>query len=140
MADASSRGQGTAIALCASSALRERGRAHVWDVLLDGEPVTAFALRVDGVVVAYINRCAHVAAEMDWNVGEFLDQDRRHIVCSLHGASYAPGSGRCVGGPCGSASLTRVDVGETAEGVAWYPATNIRPIEFGPNSEVKNHG
>ncbi len=129
-----------AIPLCAASALRERGRAHVWPVLLDGEPVSAFALRIDGVVVAYINRCVHVAAEMDWNVGEFLDQDRRHIVCSLHGASYSPGTGQCVGGPCGNGGLTRVQVRETKDGVAWYPAGNVQPIDFGPNLEVTHHG
>jgi hypothetical protein len=36
-------------------------------------PARAFALRFDGRVVAYLNRCAHVPTEMDWQPGEFLD-------------------------------------------------------------------
>ena len=27
---------------------------------------------------------------MDWQPGEFLDADRRWIVCSIHGATYEP--------------------------------------------------
>ena len=81
--------------------LAERGQALVFDVLQYGQPVRAFALRFDGKVVAYLNRCAHVPAELDWQPGEFLDMDRRWIICSIHGATYEPETGRCVGGPCG---------------------------------------
>jgi hypothetical protein len=41
--------------------LAERGRAWVWDVLEYGRPVRAFALRFDGTVRAYLNRCAACA-------------------------------------------------------------------------------
>ena len=75
-----------ALPLCASSALAERGQAVLFDVRLWGQPARAFALRFDGAVVAYINRCAHVPVEMDWQPGEFLDSDQRFIVCSIHGA------------------------------------------------------
>lgn len=74
------------MALCAAEALAERGRAVLFDVLEYGRPVRAFALRFDGRVVAYLNRCAHVPVEMDWNPGEFLDADREFIVCAIHGA------------------------------------------------------
>ena len=52
--------------LCASAELAERGRAHLFEVQLWGQSARAFALRFDGRVVAYVNRCAHVPAEMDW--------------------------------------------------------------------------
>ena len=55
-----------------------------------GQAGRAFALRIDGTPVAYLNRCVHVQAEMDWQPGEFLDHDRRFIVCSMHGATYEP--------------------------------------------------
>jgi nitrite reductase/ring-hydroxylating ferredoxin subunit len=55
-----------AVELCASDALIDRGRAVVFDVLLWGRPARAFVLRFDGHLVAYMNQCAHVAAEMDW--------------------------------------------------------------------------
>lgn len=117
-----------AVVLCESPALAERGRATVFDVLLWGQPARAFALRFDGRVVAYLNRCAHVPVEMDWQPGEFLDLDRRWIVCSIHGATYEPADGRCIGGPCGRSRLMSLEVHEAGGRVYWYPSRDIRPL------------
>ena len=46
--------------LCAADALEEGGKAVVFDVLEYGRPARAFALRFDGAVRAYMNRCVHV--------------------------------------------------------------------------------
>ena len=116
--------------LCEAAALAERGQALVFDVMEYGRPARAFALRFDGAVVAYMNRCAHVPTEMDWQPGEFLDAEREFIVCSIHGASYEPRSGRCAGGPCGRGRLTPLAVEESAGQVYWYPSRDIRPVEF----------
>jgi nitrite reductase/ring-hydroxylating ferredoxin subunit len=116
--------------LCRADELAERGRAVVFDVLLWRQPARAFALRFDGRVVAYINRCAHVPTEMDWQPGEFLDAERRNIVCSIHGATYAPESGRCVGGPCGRGRLIALEVSESDGQVYWYPSRDIAPLAF----------
>jgi nitrite reductase/ring-hydroxylating ferredoxin subunit len=116
--------------LCRADELAERGRAVVFDVLLWRQPARAFALRFDGRVVAYINRCAHVPTEMDWQPGEFLDAERRNIVCSIHGATYAPESGRCVGGPCGRGRLMALAVSERDGQVYWYPSRDIAPLAF----------
>ncbi len=116
--------------LCRADELAERGRAVVFDVLLWRQPARAFALRFDGRVVAYINRCAHVPTEMDWQPGEFLDAERRNIVCSIHGATYAPESGRCVGGPCGRGRLMALAVSESDGQVYWYPSRDIAPLAF----------
>jgi nitrite reductase/ring-hydroxylating ferredoxin subunit len=116
--------------LCRADELAERGRAVVFDVLLWRQPARAFALRFDGRVVAYINRCAHVPTEMDWQPGEFLDAERRNIVCSIHGATYAPESGRCVGGPCGRGRLMALAVSENDGQVYWYPSRDIAPLAF----------
>jgi nitrite reductase/ring-hydroxylating ferredoxin subunit len=113
--------------LCDARALTERGRAHVWDIDLRGDRATAFALRIDGRVVAYVNRCVHVEAEMDWNPGEFLDREGRTIICSLHGATYEPARGRCLGGPCAGGALEAIDVREEGARVRWYPSADIRP-------------
>jgi len=117
--------------LCASADLVERGRAHVWDLLHSGRPARGFALRFDGRVVAYLNRCQHVPAEMDWQPGEFLDLERRHILCSLHGATYEPADGRCVGGPCAGARLHVLCVEERDGQVYWYPSRDTRPAACG---------
>lgn len=116
--------------LCLSGELGDDGRAHVWDVLQWRQPVRAFVLRHEGRLVAYLNRCSHVPTEMDWQPGEFLDADRRWILCSIHGATYDVLSGRCAGGPCGRGSLTAVRVAEEAGQVYWYPSRDIRPVPF----------
>jgi nitrite reductase/ring-hydroxylating ferredoxin subunit len=119
-----------AVYLCVASELGEKGRALVFDVLEYGRPVRAFALRFEGRVVAYLNRCLHVPAEMDWQPGEFLDADKRFILCSTHGAAYEPADGRCVGGPCGRGRLTAIEVLERDGQVYWYPTRDIRPHVF----------
>ena len=129
---------GAAEHLCTSAELAERGLALVFDVLQYGEPVRAFALRFDGRVVAYLNRCVHVPTEMDWQHGVFLDGDQRFILCSTHGAAYEPLDGRCVGGPCGRGRLTALAVEERDGQVYWYPSRDIRPVSFdapGPRGE-----
>jgi nitrite reductase/ring-hydroxylating ferredoxin subunit len=117
-----------ALPLCASAELEEAGKAHVFDVMLWRRPARAFALRFEGRVVAYMNRCAHVPTEMEWQPGEFLDADRRFILCSMHGAVYEPTSGRCIAGPCAGARLMAVDVVERAGQVYWYPSSDIGPV------------
>ena len=113
--------------LCAADELAERGRAVGFDVLLWRQPARAFALRFDGRVVAYINRCAHVPTEMDWQPGEFLDSGKEYILCSIHGAAYDPRNGRCVAGPCGRGKLTLLQVEERDGEVYWYPSHDTRP-------------
>jgi nitrite reductase/ring-hydroxylating ferredoxin subunit len=117
----------TGLALCDARALEEKGRAWVWEVLEYRRPVRAFALRFEGEVRAYLNRCQHVPAEMDWQPGEFLDIEKRYILCSIHGAAYEPRDGRCVGGPCGRGRLTPIRVQERGGQVYWYPSRDIQP-------------
>ncbi len=120
--------QSAALLLCPSAALADGGSAWVWDVIQYGQPARAFVLRFDGQVRAYLNRCVHVPVELDWQPGEFLDAERRFIICSIHGATYQPADGRCVGGPCGRGRLTPVDVAEVSGQVYWYPSRDIRPL------------
>ncbi len=118
-----------ALPLCASAALEQSGRALVFDVLLWRRPARAFALRFEGRVVAYLNRCAHVPTEMDWRPGEFLDDRREFIVCATHGAVYEPTTGQCIAGPCAGQRLMAVRVVERDGQVYWYPSADVRPVE-----------
>ena len=118
----------TAVPLCDSGALLEKGQAVVFDVMHFRAPARAFALRFDGQVVAYLNRCLHVPTEMDWQPGEFLDSAREYILCATHGAAYEPQTGRCVGGPCGRGRLTVIEVEERDGRVYWYPSRDTRPV------------
>jgi len=113
--------------LCASADLEDGGLAHVFDLLEWGQPARAFVLRFDGKPVGYINRCAHVPTEMDWQEGRFLDDDRRWIICSIHGAAYEPRNGQCVGGPCVGKRLKPLRIEERDGQVYWYPQGELAP-------------
>ena len=97
--------------ICESATLVDSGDAVRFEVVHRGEAATAFAIRFDGQVHAYLNRCAHMAMELDWKPGRFFDAEGLLLVCSTHGALYAPDTGDCVGGPC-TGRLFRLDVVE----------------------------
>lgn len=102
--------------ICRSDALADSGDGVRFEVRRGDETVPAFVIRYDGQVHAYLNRCAHMPMEMDWTPGRFFDCEGLLLVCSTHGAMYAPDTGMCLGGPCNGA-LARVEVEERSGGV-----------------------
>lgn len=121
---------GEAIALCNSADLADGGLAVPFDVVLGGQTCRAFAIRWNGRVHAYLNRCAHVAMEMDWQPNRFFDDTGRWLLCGSHGAAYEPDTGLCVGGPCRGARLVAIGVTERDGVVHWHTAFNLKPVEF----------
>lgn len=115
------------VALCPSAELLDSGRAHVFDMIEFGRAVRGFVVRYEGKLIAYVNRCAHVPTEMDWQPGEFFDDSRHYLICSMHGAVYQPTDGKCVGGPCVGARLMPLRVEEQDGQVYWYPSDRFRP-------------
>ena len=59
-----------------------------------------FAVKKDGVVYLYMNRCPHLGTPLEWEQDKFLDPDGALIQCSTHGALFAIESGHCLAGPC----------------------------------------
>jgi nitrite reductase/ring-hydroxylating ferredoxin subunit len=98
--------------ICRSAALADSGRGVRFEVEYFGRPAPAFAVRYRGRVHAYLNRCAHVAMELDWQEGVFFDAAGRDLLCSTHGATYDTPTGRCVGGPCNGTPLVKLRVDE----------------------------
>lgn len=108
--------------LCASGALTDGGDGIRFEVdcgQQDWQP--AFVVRFRGEVHAYLNRCAHQPAELDWLPGRFFDHEGWHLICALHGALYAPDTGVCVAGPCAGARLPVIGVVEH-DGQVWCVA------------------
>jgi nitrite reductase/ring-hydroxylating ferredoxin subunit len=94
--------------ICTSEMLVEKGlsvRFEHSDLALP-----AFAIRYDGKVYAYQNRCPHRGTELDWEPGEVLDGDAEYLICATHGALFKPETGLCVMGPCKGASLQSISV------------------------------
>lgn len=98
--------------ICASAALVEGGDGVRFEVAAADGLAPAFAVRYGGQVCAYLNRCAHVPVELDWQPGRFFDITGGYLICAVHGAHYEPRSGRCVMGPCKGRGLVRVAVTE----------------------------
>lgn len=96
--------------ICASADLEDGGKGVRFTAPRFGREVPAFAIRFRGQVYAYYNECAHVPAQLDWMPGEFFDHSKLYLICSIHGALYAPDSGRCLGGRCQGRGLKALPV------------------------------
>jgi nitrite reductase/ring-hydroxylating ferredoxin subunit len=118
----------TAIPICASDVLAEGGKGIRFPLTAGGEDGTGFVVRYDGAVYAYLNRCAHVPIELDWNEGEFFESSGLYLMCSTHGAIYTPENGRCAGGPCRGGRLRPIKVFEKDNQVFWEPDDYLRPV------------
>jgi nitrite reductase/ring-hydroxylating ferredoxin subunit len=108
---------GEARLICASAALLDSGRGVRFEVEYFGHPAPAFVVRQDGELHGYLNRCSHVAMELDWQEGVFFDSSGRDLLCSTHGAVYETRSGRCLGGPCNRTPLVKLRFEEREGGV-----------------------
>lgn len=118
-----------AIDLCASEALVDSGAAVAFEVVHQGQPCRAFAVRFQGEVYAYLNRCGHVSMEMDYVDGQFFDSSGQWLMCATHGATYAPQSGICVAGPC-RRGLVKITVSQEAGRVRWHTSIELQPPQW----------
>ena len=118
-----------AIALCNSAALSNGGRAVPFDVVFAGQTCRAFAVRFQDQVHAYLNRCTHVAMEMDFQPDRFFDDTGNWLLCATHGAAYLPDTGECSGGPC-RGGLVKIMVSEADGVVYWHTDYRLKPLEF----------
>jgi len=119
----------TLVPLCNSADLVSGGDAVPFDVSYAGQTVRAFAVRFDGSTYAYLNRCTHVAMEMDYQPNKFYDQTGQYLMCATHGAVYQPDTGRCAGGPC-RGNLIKIPLSEVDGVVHWHTAYNLKPLQF----------
>ena len=112
------------IRLCAPHELAEgQSRGFLIDQM------SLFAVRRGGQVYAYLNRCTHVAMEMDYQPDRFFDDTGHWLLCATHGAAYLPHTGQCAGGPC-RGGLVKIALSERDGVVRWHTACNLHPVEF----------
>ena len=118
-----------AIPLCNSADLQEGGLAVPFDVVYGGQTLRAFAVRFEGRPHAYLNRCTHVAMELDWQPNRFFDDTGQWLLCASHGAVYAPDTGEGVAGPC-QGGLLKIELTEADGVVWWHPTQHLQPLSF----------
>lgn len=70
---------------------------------------TLIAVKRQGQLYLYRNRCPHRSIPLEWLADQFLDLERQFIQCSTHGALFTIESGLCIQGPCQGLSLEAVD-------------------------------
>jgi len=117
--------------VCRGEQVCERGLAVRFRLVTGEEVRPAFVIRVDGQVRAFVNRCGHLAMQLDWEEGAVFDAQGRFLICATHGARYDPQSGRCVSGRCAGRGLEAVAVEEIAGEVRLTGADNAGVLPDG---------
>jgi nitrite reductase/ring-hydroxylating ferredoxin subunit len=92
------------------------------------DPLAAFCVRFEGLVRAYLNRCAHVPVELDWQPGKFFDDTGLYLICATHGAMYEADSGACIAGPCRGQALRALVAKEEGDKI-WVKMATTPPPE-----------
>lgn len=118
-----------AIPLCNSADLQEGSLAVPFDVVYGGQTLRAFAIRFEGQPHAYLNRCTHVAMELDYQPNRVFDDTGQWLLCATHGAVFKPDTGDCSGGPC-RGGLVKVQMSEHDGVVHWHTTHALKPLEF----------
>lgn len=118
-----------ALRICASDELLDGGDGIRFPVGTRDGPTTGFVVRFQGIARGYLNRCAHVGVELDWDRGKFFDRSGLYLMCATHGAVYAPETGRCAGGPCRGQGLRVIRIDEHDGVVSFVPdASTFAPV------------
>ncbi len=103
--------------LCAPDELAE-GQSRGFEIAEE----KLLAVRKDGQLYAYRNRCPHRGIPLEWLPDQFLDNSASLIQCATHGALFLIESGECVAGPCAGQSLQELAIREDDQGI-WVDLT-----------------
>ncbi|MFW5432637.1 MAG: Rieske (2Fe-2S) protein [Methylophilaceae bacterium] len=116
-----------------SSDLKEKSIGLRFNLPYLSEHATGFVIRFANKAHAYINQCAHMPVELDWQEGEFFTTGKDYLICATHGAHYEPDTGHCVYGPCKGKHLQSLPVTEENNQVIIH----LDQLD-GPNSDKLN--
>ena len=87
-------------------------------VSMGEDKLELFLVRKEDTVRAYLNRCPHTGATLEWVPDQFLDEDNAFIMCANHAALFVIDTGLCVAGPCINQHLHPVNI-SVEEGVVY---------------------
>ena len=96
-----------AVVLCRLDEIADPGsREFKWGA---GDwPLEFFAVRKDGKISGFVNRCPHAGNPLNWRPDRFLTRDGELILCNSHGAVFRVADGVYVDGPCPGSALVPV--------------------------------
>ena len=116
--------------MCNSADLVNGGRAVPFDIVYAGQTCRAFAIRYQGQVHAYLNRCTHVAMEMDYQPDRFFD-DTGPLVDVCHTWRHLPAryGGLARVGPC-RGGLVKIDLSERGRCGSLAYCLQLKTLEF----------
>ncbi len=117
------------IPLCNAADLVEGSLAVPFDVVYGGEDLPRLRDTFRGQPHAFLNRCSHVAMELDFQPDRFFDDTGQWLLCATHGAVYKPDTGECAGGPC-RGGLVKIALSEHDGVVHWHTGWNLHPLTF----------
>lgn len=89
-----------------------------------------FAVKKDGEIFLYYNRCPHLGTPLEWEEDRFLDADGALIQCSTHGALFQIEDGHCLVGPCKGKHLQPVSFTLENDQVMVDPSNLASPKTF----------
>lgn len=95
--------------LCELAEVEDGGSAG-FSIERDGVKRLVMAIRKGEAVYVYVNSCPHIGSPLDFHAGRFLSHDKKHILCSTHGALFEIEDGLCIFGPCRKTSLEAIPV------------------------------
>ena len=72
---------------------------------LDSVNLNLFVVKNNKEIFVYKNSCPHTLGPLDWMPDNFLNEDKKYIMCVNHGALFQINDGLCVYGPCKKQSL-----------------------------------
>ena len=98
-------------------ALPDGGLAAV-EGTVAGEAESLIVHRLGDSVRAWFNVCPHAGRRLDWAPNQFLLSKDGHLVCAVHGATFALPEGVCIAGPCRGDRLREVPV-EVRDGAVY---------------------
>lgn len=118
--------------------MTEKGSGYRFYVKTGVRTLPAFVIRHDGAPRAYLNQCAHMSVELDWQKGEFFDTDKNYLMCATHGALYYPDTGACAYGRCDNRGLVAIDVTETGGEILLCDENGIHLASGPPEPEKRS--
>ena len=77
-----------------------------FDVKVNGKVHRFLAVKKNSCLRVFYNTCPHIGAPLNILPNKFLDSEKKHILCSNHGALFNLEDGYCIKGPCIKKSLT----------------------------------